>query len=75
LSCRIGGPSQATNFVSVAAETPMSAQKSSEASEKIKGSVKEAIGKLIGDEKAETEGKAQQKLPSDAVKPNVGPKT
>ncbi|MCJ2041921.1 CsbD family protein [Methylobacterium sp. E-041] len=53
----------------------MSAQKSSEASEKIKGSVKEAIGKLIGDEKAETEGKAQQKLPSDAVKPNVGPKT
>ena len=47
----------------------MSTQKTSEQADKIKGSVKEAIGKLIGDGKVETEGKAQQKLPNDGVKP------
>ena len=39
------------------------ARRRSEHADKIKGSVKEAIGKLIGDGKVETEGKAQQKLP------------
>ena len=52
----------------------MSTQKTSEHADKIKGSVKEAIGKLIGDGRVETEGKAQQKLPSDGMKPKTGSK-
>ena len=49
----------------------MSTQKTTDASDKIRGSVKEAIGKLVGDPKVEAEGKTQQKLP----KPDVKPKT
>ncbi|MCJ2130720.1 CsbD family protein [Methylobacterium sp. E-045] len=47
----------------------MSAQKTTETSDKLKGSIKEAIGKLVGDPKVEAEGKSQQKLPKSDVKP------
>ncbi len=39
----------------------MSAQKTPDSTDKLKGSVKEAIGKLIGDGKVEAEGAAEQK--------------
>lgn len=45
--------------------------------ETLKGSVKEAIGKLIGDGKIEAEGKAEQTDPAaqKSSKSNVKPKT
>lgn len=43
-------------------------------SEQAKGSVKEAIGKLIGDGKVEAEGKAQQRPPKSGTKPGTIPK-
>ena len=52
----------------------MSAQKTTDTSDKLKGSVKEAIGKLVGDPKVEAEGKSQQKLPTPDVKPQTTPK-
>jgi len=52
----------------------VSAQKTTEASDKLKGSIKEAIGKLVGDPKVEAEGKSQQKLPKSVVKPKATPK-
>jgi uncharacterized protein YjbJ (UPF0337 family) len=57
-----------------ALEHPVSAQKTTEASDKLKGSIKEAIGKLVGDPKVEAEGKSQQKLPKSVVKPKATPK-
>lgn len=46
----------------------MTAKKTSSETDKLKGSVKEAIGKLIGDGKVEAEGRAQQEFPkSDAT--------
>lgn len=52
-----------------ALEHPVSAQKTTETSDKLKGSIKEAIGKLVGDPKIEAEGKSQQKLPKSDGKP------
>ncbi|WP_156375696.1 CsbD family protein [Methylobacterium sp. Leaf125] len=49
----------------------MSAQKTADTSDKIKGSIKEAIGKLVGDPKFEAEGKSQLKLPKSDVKPKT----
>ena len=49
----------------------MSVRKSTDTSDKIKGSIKEAIGKLIGDPKVEAEGKSQQKSPKSDVKPKT----
>ncbi|WP_026596821.1 CsbD family protein [Methylobacterium sp. 77] len=40
------------------------------AADTLKGSMKEAIGKLIGDGKVEAEGKAQQKSSKSDVKPS-----
>ncbi|MCJ2081789.1 CsbD family protein [Methylobacterium sp. J-090] len=53
----------------------MSPQKTSSTPDKLKGSVKEAIGKLIGDENLTAEGKSQQNLPKSAVKPKTTPET
>ncbi|WP_157085286.1 CsbD family protein [Methylobacterium sp. Leaf99] len=53
----------------------MSPQQTSSAADKLKGSVKEAIGKLIGDEKLTAEGKTQQKLPKSDVRPKATSKT
>ena len=50
-------------------EIPVNAQKTPDNTDKLKGSVKEAIGKLIGDGKVEAEGKAQQKLTKSDTKP------
>lgn len=47
----------------------MNAQKTTDTANALKGSVKEAIGKLIGDGKAEAEGKAQQASPKSDMKP------
>ena len=47
----------------------MSDSKSATTAETLKGSIKEAIGKLIGDQNVVDEGRAQQKLPKSAVKP------
>ena len=52
----------------------MSAQKTTDTSEKLKGSIKEAIGKLVGDPKVEAEGKSQQESPKSDVKPKTTPK-
>lgn len=49
----------------------MSASNTSESADKIRGSVKEAIGKLIGDGKVAAEGKDQQKLSKSDVKPKT----
>jgi uncharacterized protein YjbJ (UPF0337 family) len=38
----------------------VSAQKTNEGADKLKASVKEAIGKLVGDPKVEAEGKLEQ---------------
>lgn len=46
----------------------MSAQKTTDDTDKLRGSVKEAIGKLIGDPKVEAEGKSQQELPKSDAK-------
>ena len=40
-----------------------------------KALVKEAIGKLIGDEKLAAEGRSQQKLPKSDVNPKAGAQT
>ncbi|MFD1304177.1 CsbD family protein [Methylobacterium marchantiae] len=53
----------------------MNAQKSNDDSDKLKGSVKEAIEKLIGDPKVESVGKSQQKLPKSDVKPKTTPES
>ncbi|WP_156462874.1 CsbD family protein [Methylobacterium sp. Leaf93] len=53
----------------------MSAQKTTDKSDKIKGSIKEAIGKLVGDPKVEAEGKSQQKLLKSDVKPKATSKS
>ncbi|WP_227435857.1 CsbD family protein [Methylobacterium sp. W2] len=47
----------------------ISESKSAITAETLKGSVKEAIGKLIGDQNVVDEGRAQQKLPKSEVKP------
>ncbi|WP_244473773.1 MULTISPECIES: CsbD family protein [unclassified Methylobacterium] len=52
----------------------MSAQKTTDTSDQIKGSIKEAIGKLVGDPKVEAEGKSQQKSPKSDVKPKIASK-
>ncbi|NEU12774.1 CsbD family protein [Methylobacterium sp. BTF04] len=52
----------------------MSETKSTSTTEALKGSMKEAIGKLIGDGKVEAEGKAQQKTPKSDVKPKASDK-
>jgi len=49
----------------------VSAQKTTDSSDKLKGSIKEAIGKLIGDPKVEAEGKYQQELPKSDAKPKT----
>ncbi|WP_156630130.1 CsbD family protein [Methylobacterium sp. Leaf112] len=49
----------------------MNAQKTADASDKIKGSIMEAIGKLVGDPKVEAKGKSQQKLPKSDAKPKT----
>jgi uncharacterized protein YjbJ (UPF0337 family) len=53
----------------------MSAQKTSSETDKLKGSVKEAIGKLIGDRKVEAEGRAQQELPKSDATPKTKTKS
>jgi uncharacterized protein YjbJ (UPF0337 family) len=55
-------------------ESTVNAQKTTDSSEKIRGSIAEAIGKLVGAPKVEAEGKSQQKLPKSAVKPEATPK-
>ncbi|MFD0937396.1 CsbD family protein [Methylobacterium trifolii] len=52
----------------------MTSQKTTDTSDKLKGSIKEAIGKLVGDPKVEAEGKSQQKLPKYNVKPKQSSK-
>ncbi|MCC0808157.1 CsbD family protein [Methylobacterium sp. W2] len=49
----------------------MSTQKTTDKSDKIKGSIKEALGKLVGDPKVEAEGKSQQERPKSDVKPKT----
>nr|WP_200945961.1 CsbD family protein [Methylobacterium sp. Leaf466] len=49
----------------------VSKPKTTDSAEKLKGSVKEAIGKLIGDGKIEAEGKAEQ----ISAKADAKPKT
>jgi uncharacterized protein YjbJ (UPF0337 family) len=51
----------------------MSTQKTSPDSDKLKGSVKEAIGKLIGDGKVGTEGRDQRKSSKSDVSPKTTP--
>lgn len=64
----------------------MSAQKTNDGADKLKASVKEAIGKLVGDPKVEAEGKFEQneferertspqKLPKSGVKPKSTPES
>lgn len=58
----------------------MSAHKTPDAADRLKGSVKEAIGKLIGDGQVEAEGKAQrdpspQPIPRSGVNPKRNVKT
>ena len=53
----------------------MSAQKTTDTSDKVKGSIKEAIGKLVGDPKVEAEGKSQQELPKSGAKPKTASKS
>ena len=53
----------------------MSAQKTPDSTDKLKGSVKEAIGKLIGDGKVEAEGVAEQKSPRPDTRPGTVSKT
>lgn len=60
--------------IAQAPEHLVSAQKTSDLSDKLKGSVKESIGKLVGDPKIEAEGKSQQKLRKSDVKPKTTPK-
>ncbi|KQP61866.1 hypothetical protein ASF52_21675 [Methylobacterium sp. Leaf112] len=52
-------------------EQSVNAQKTADASDKIKGSIMEAIGKLVGDPKVEAKGKSQQKLPKSDAKPKT----
>ncbi|TXN80315.1 CsbD family protein [Methylobacterium sp. WL8] len=49
----------------------VNARKSTDTSEKTRGSIMEAIGKLVGDPKVEAEGKSKQKLskPEAKLKP------
>lgn len=54
--------------IAQALEHPVTAQKTTDTSDKLKGSIKEVIGKLVGDPKVEAEGKSQQKLPKSNVK-------
>lgn len=61
--------------IAEALEHPVSAQKTTDTSDKLKGSVKEAIGKLVGDPKVEAEGRSQQKSPTPDVKPKTTPKS
>jgi uncharacterized protein YjbJ (UPF0337 family) len=53
----------------------MSAQKTSPGTDKLKGSIKEAIGKLIGDGKVEAEGRLQQESPKSDATPKTRTKT
>jgi uncharacterized protein YjbJ (UPF0337 family) len=57
--------------IAQALEHPVTAQKTTDTSDKLKGSIKEAIGKLVGDPKFEAEGKSQQELPKSDVKPKT----
>lgn len=57
--------------IAEALEHPVSAQKTTDASDKLKASVKDALGKLVGAPDVEADGKSQQKL----LKPDVKPKT
>lgn len=61
--------------VAEALEHPVSAQKTTDASDKLKASVKEAIGKLVGDPEVEADGRSQQKLLKPDVKPKTTPKS
>lgn len=54
-----------------ALEHPVSAEKTTVPSDKLRGSIKEAIGKLVGDPKVEADGRSQQKLPKSDVKPKT----
>ena len=51
----------------------MSAQKTTDSSDKRESSIKEAIGQLAGDPKVEAEGRSQQQLPKSDVKPKTVP--
>jgi uncharacterized protein YjbJ (UPF0337 family) len=60
--------------IAQALEHSVSAQKTTDDADRLKGSIKEAIGKLVGDPKVEAEGKSQQKSPKSDVKPKTTPK-
>jgi len=49
----------------------LSVRKPTDTSDKIRGAIKEAIGKLVGDPQVEAEGKSQQELPKSDVKPKT----
>jgi uncharacterized protein YjbJ (UPF0337 family) len=55
-------------------KTPDPVEKAGPA-DQLKGSVKEAIGKLIGDGKVEAEGKAQQESKKSDLKPKSASKS
>jgi len=57
--------------IAQALEHPVTAQKTTDTADKLKGSIKEAIGKLIGDPIVEAEGKYQQELPKSDAKPKT----
>ncbi|GJE59591.1 CsbD family protein [Methylobacterium trifolii] len=61
--------------IAQALEHPVTAQKTTDTSDKIRGSIKEAIGKLVGEPKVEAEGKSQQQLPKSDVKPKTTPES
>lgn len=52
----------------------MRAQKTADTSDGLKDSLREAIGKLVGDSNIETEGKSQQRSPKSGVKPKTNAK-
>ena len=54
-----------------ASENPVSVPKTTVTSDKLRGSIKEAIGKLVGDPQVEADGRSQQKLPKSDVKPKT----
>ncbi|GJE60670.1 CsbD family protein [Methylobacterium trifolii] len=49
----------------------MSRPPASTSTEQVKGSVKEAIGKLTGDIRMQAEGRAQKRSPKSDVKPGT----
>jgi uncharacterized protein YjbJ (UPF0337 family) len=60
--------------IAQALEHLVSAQKTTDTSDKLKGSITEAIGKLVGDPKVEAEGKSKQKLSKPESKPKPTPR-